>query len=204
MFELLREGGVSMWPLVICSVAAVAVIIDRGLYMASARCDRVALLDDVTAALHRGGLEEAVTASGAYRGPVARLVRHALMTVGNSTPAELHASLDRMKALQTAMLEKRLYVLGTVSATAPFIGLFGTVIGIQKAFQAIGLQNNAGIGVVGKGVSEALVATAVGLGLAIVAVIAYNVLNNAVDHFALEMDLAGDEVCSLLEAPKRS
>ncbi|MBI5831246.1 MAG: MotA/TolQ/ExbB proton channel family protein [Armatimonadetes bacterium] len=204
MFQLLRDGGVSIWPLVLCSIAAVAVIIDRAVYFASARCNREALLDDVTAALRRGGLEEATTATGAYRGPVVRVVRHALMTVEHSTPAELHASLDRMKALQSALLEKRLYVLGTISATAPFIGLFGTVIGIQKAFQAIGLQNNAGIGVVGKGVSEALVATAVGLGLAIVSVIAYNVLNNAVDHFSLEMDLAGDEVCSLLEAPKRS
>ncbi len=204
MFSLLREGGAAMWPLVLCSIAAVAVIIDRAVFLLGARCNREALLDEVTAALRRGGLEEATNAASVHRGPVARLVRHALMSVEGSTPAALHASLERMKALQTALLEKRLYILGTVSATAPFIGLFGTVIGIQKAFAAIGVNNNAGIGVVGKGVSEALVATAVGLGLAIVSVVAYNVLNNLVDHISLEMDLAGDEICSLLEAPRRS
>ena len=150
MFSLLREGGAAMWPLVLCSVAAVAVIIDRAVFLLGARCNREALLDEVTAALRRGGLEEATNAASAHRGPVARLVRHALISVEGSTPAALHASLERMKALQTALLEKRLYILGTVSATAPFIGLFGTVIGIQKAFAAIGVNNNAGIGVVSR------------------------------------------------------
>jgi biopolymer transport protein ExbB len=204
MFALLREGGAAMWPLLACSILAGAVLIDRALYLVHARCAREALLDDVAAAYKRGGLEEAVTATHTYRGPVARVVRHALMTVAGSTPDVLHASLERMKMLQLSLLERRLYLLGTVGATAPFIGLFGTVIGIQRAFHSIALQNNAGIGVVGAGVSEALVATAVGLGLAIVSVIAYNTLNSLVDHVVLEMDLAADEVCALLDAPRRA
>jgi biopolymer transport protein ExbB len=204
MFALLRQGGAAMWPLLLCSVVATAVIIDRALYLWHSRCDREALLDDVAGAYRRAGVEEAVTATHSYRGPVARLVRHALMTVGSSTPDGLHSSLDRMKLMQSALLERRLYLLGTTGAVAPFIGLFGTVIGIQKAFHAIAAQNNAGIGVVGGAVSEALVATAVGLGLAIVAVIAYNILNSWIDHFTLEMDLAADEVCALLEAPRRA
>lgn len=204
MFTLLKQGGMAMWPLVVCSVIAVAVLLDRALYLWHSRCDRDTLMDDVIRAFKHGGVEEALAATHAYRGPVTRVVRHVLMTVGGSSPAELHASLERMKGLQQSLLERRLYLLGTVGAVAPFIGLFGTVIGIQRAFDAIAKSNNAGIGVVGKGVSEALVATAVGLGLAIVSVIAYNVLNNLIDAQVLEMDLAGDEVCSLVDAPRRA
>jgi biopolymer transport protein ExbB len=204
MFELLREGGPSMWPLLACSIVAVAVVLDRALYLWHSRCDREALVDAVTQAYRGDGVEAAVAETHGYRGPLARIARHALMTVGASTPDELHMAVERMKALQTALLERRLYLLGTIGATAPFIGLFGTVLGIQRAFKQMHLQNNAGIGVVGAGVSEALVATAVGLGLAIIAVIAYNVFNNLVDRAALEMDLLGDEICSLLDAPRRA
>lgn len=203
MFGLLREGGAAMWPLLICSIIAVAVIIDRVLFLVHARSNREALIDEVGRAYRAHGLDEALQVAHCYRGPVARVVRHALMAVSTSTPAELQATVERMKLLQQSLLERRLFLLGTVGATAPFIGLLGTVVGIQKAFAQIAATKQAGIDVVGAGISEALVATAAGLGIAIVAVVAYNFLNSAVDHLGLEMDLAGDEVLSLLEAQRR-
>lgn len=203
MFGLLREGGAAMWPLLLCSICALAVVIDRALYLYHSRCHRDAMMDEVGRAYQTGGGDEAMAVAQGYRGPVARLVRHALLTVGSATPAELQASVERMKNLQQSLLERRLYVLGTVGAVAPFIGLFGTVIGIQRAFAQIAATKQAGIDVVGAGVSEALVATAAGLGIAIAAVIAYNVINNFIDQVCLDMDLAGDEVLSLLDAPRR-
>lgn len=199
MFALIRTGGWAMWPLMLCSIAGVAVIIDRALYLFHSRCSREELTDEVTRSYHNGGLDEALAAAHQFRGPVARVVRHALMIAGSSTPNELKAATERLKAMQTSLLERRLYVLATIGAVSPFIGLFGTVIGIQKAFHEIAMKGNAGIDVVGAGVSEALVATAAGLGIAIVAVVAYNLLNNLVDQLVLEMDLASDEVLSLLD-----
>lgn len=204
MFVLVREGGPAMWPLVFCSICAVAVIIDRALYLYHSRCNRDELIEDVARAYQADGVEQALAVSHGHRGPVARVVRHALMTVSHATPAELQASVDRMKMLQQSLLERRLYVLGTIGATTPFIGLFGTVIGIQRAFAQIAATKQAGIDVVGAGVSEALVATAAGLGIAIVAVVAYNIFNSLIDQLVLDMDLVGDEVLSLLDAPRRS
>lgn len=199
MFELIRDGGVAMWPLVLGSILGVAVVLDRALYLLHARCDRAALVDQVAAALRDGGLEAALEVAGGYRGPVARVVRHALSgAVGGDH--ELAASLERMKALQQSLLERRLFVLATIAAVTPFVGLFGTVIGIQRAFADIAATGQAGIAIVGKGVSEALIATAAGLGIAIVAVIAYNLFGHLVDQVSLEMDLAADEVVSLLQA----
>ncbi|MCC7494843.1 MAG: MotA/TolQ/ExbB proton channel family protein [Fimbriimonadaceae bacterium] len=202
MFALFREGGAAMWPLLACSVVAVAVILDRALYVLHGRCDRGQLLDEVTRGYRAGGTDEALAAAHTFRGPVARVVRHTLMSVASSTPKELHATVERMKMLQQSLLERRLYLLGTCGAVAPFIGLFGTVVGIQKAFADIAATKQAGIDVVGAGISEALVATAVGLGIGIVSVVAYNLLNNVIDKLSLDMDLAGDEVLSLLEAPR--
>ena len=201
MFALLQTGGFAMWPLVLCSVIMVAVVIDRAVYLLQARGSREELVDEVTRSYRSGGIEEAAAAAAGYRGPVARVLRQVLATAGAARPADWRAGAERAKAIQQSLLERRLYVLGTIGAVAPFIGLFGTVLGIQRAFGEIAKQGNAGIGVVGAGVSEALVATAAGLGIAIVAVIAYNVLNSLVDHVALEMDLAADEVLGVLETP---
>jgi biopolymer transport protein ExbB/TolQ len=203
MFGLMREGGTAMWPLLACSICALAVVIDRALYLYHARCPRDKMIDDVSRAYQSGGIDEALAVGHAYRGPIARLVRHVLLSEANSTPDELQSSMERMKSLQQSLLERRLYVLGTVAGTAPFIGLFGTVIGIQRAFADIAATGQAGIDVVGAGISEALIATAAGLGIAIFAVIAYNILNALIDQVILDMDLAGDEVLSLLEAPRR-
>lgn len=174
MFELVRQGGWSVIVMIIMSIVALAVIIDRTLYLVRFSVDREGLLDDLADALRRGGIEEAVSVASAYRGPVARVVRHALVASQQASPGELLASLERMKALQMDLLEKRLYLLGTIGATAPFVGLFGTVLGILKAFADIAATGDAGIAVVGAGVSEALIATAVGLFAAIPATIAYN------------------------------
>lgn len=202
MYSLFREGGSAMWPLLICSICALAVVIDRVLYLFHARCSRDELVDEVSRAYRSGGADEALAVAHRFTGPVARVVRHTLMCEANSTPAELQASTERMKDMQQALLERRLYVLGTVAGTAPFIGLFGTVVGIQRAFADIAATGEAGIGVVGAGVSEALIATAAGLGIAIFSVIAYNVINAVIDQVSLDMDLAGDEVLSLLDAPR--
>lgn len=205
MFELIRSGGPAMWPLVLASILAVAVMIDRALFLLHAKCDREELIDEVTRALREQGHDEAVAVCADHRGPVARVVRHALIAATTTEHVEeLRASVERMKLLQQSLCERRLFVLATTGAVTPFIGLFGTVVGIQRAFADIAASGQAGIDVVGRGISEALIATAAGLGIAIVAVIAYNIFNTLVDQATLEMDLAGDEVVSLIDAVRRN
>jgi biopolymer transport protein TolQ len=113
-------------------------------------------------------------------------------------------ALRRTATLEVARLERYLPFLATTASATPFIGLFGTVFGIIAAFHGIGQQGSASLAVVAPGISEALIATAAGLGAAIPAVIAYNFFINRVKHWATEMDSFSLELLNLLArtAPK--
>jgi biopolymer transport protein TolQ len=97
-------------------------------------------------------------------------------------------AMRRVATLEVARLERYLPFLATTASACPFIGLFGTVWGIIAAFHGIGQQGSASLAVVAPGISEALIATAAGLGAAIPAVIAYNYFVNRVKHWATEME----------------
>ena len=107
-------------------------------------------------------------------------------------------ALRRTATLEVARLERYLPFLATTATATPFIGLFGTVCGIMAAFHGIGQQGSASLAVVAPGISEALIATAAGLGAAIPAVIGYNYFVNRVKHWATEMDTFSLELLNLL------
>ena len=103
-------------------------------------------------------------------------------------------ALERSEAIVHAKLKKGLGGLATIGSTAPFIGLFGTVVGILNAFQQIATQKTSGIGAVAGGISEALVTTAFGLLVAIPAVMTFNYFTNKVESFDVEMDNSSSEL----------
>jgi biopolymer transport protein TolQ len=108
-------------------------------------------------------------------------------------------ALMRASAVEVNKLEKRIPFLATTASVAPFIGLFGTVVGIMMAFQGIGQTGSTNLGVVAPGIADALVATAAGLVAAIPAVVAYNHLSNRVRLFAAEMDDFAMEFLNIAE-----
>jgi biopolymer transport protein ExbB/biopolymer transport protein TolQ len=103
-------------------------------------------------------------------------------------------ALERAEAIVHAKLKRGLGGLATIGATAPFVGLFGTVVGILNAFQQIATQKSAGIGAIAGGISEALVTTAFGLLVAIPAVMLFNYFTNKVEAFDVEMDNSSSEL----------
>jgi len=113
----------------------------------------------------------------------------------------VHRALRRAAGLEVAQLERYLPFLATTASSTPFIGLFGTVWGIMSAFHGIGAQGSASLAVVAPGISEALIATAAGLGAAIPAVIGYNYFVNRVKHWATEMDGFTLDLLNLLSRP---
>ena len=113
----------------------------------------------------------------------------------------VHRAMRRAAALEIARLERYLPFLATTASSAPFIGLFGTVWGIMSAFHGIGQQGSANLAVVAPGISEALIATAVGLAAAIPAVIGYNVFVNRVKHWATEMEGFTMDLLNLVARP---
>jgi len=136
---------------------------------------------------------------------IPEVAEHMLDDVDDGVTAErleaVHRALRRAAGLEVAQLERYLPFLATTASSTPFIGLFGTVWGIMSAFHGIGAQGSASLAVVAPGISEALIATAAGLGEAIPAVIGYNYFVNRVKHWATEMDGFTLDLLNLLSRP---
>jgi biopolymer transport protein TolQ len=136
---------------------------------------------------------------------VGEVVDHLLDDAEEGLPPErlemVDRTLRRTSALEIARLERYLPFLATTASATPFIGLFGTVWGVMSAFQGIGQQGSANLAVVAPGISEALIATAAGLGAAIPAVIGYNYFVNRVKHWATEMEGFSLELLNLFCRP---
>jgi biopolymer transport protein TolQ len=113
----------------------------------------------------------------------------------------VHRAMRRAATLEVARLERYLPFLATTASATPFIGLFGTVWGIMASFHGIGQQGSANLAVVAPGISEALIATAFGLGAAIPAVIGYNYFVNRVRHWATEMEGFTLDLLNLVARP---
>jgi len=122
-----------------------------------------------------------------------RLTRIALAIPGETIEASKRA-LERTEAIVHAELKRGLGGLATIGSTAPFVGLFGTVMGILNAFKGISEQKATGLGAVAGGISEALVTTAFGLLVAIPAVMMFNYLTGRVEAFDVEMDNSSSEL----------
>jgi len=184
------------------SVWSLAVMIDRYLYFSAARKQSREFAPKVAGALKDSKLEEAIKiADRNKKSHLAEVVTAGLQEFRASqgqpteeTIASAGRALERAEAIVHAKLKRGLAVLATIGATAPFVGLFGTVIGILHAFDAIATQKTPGIGAVASGISEALVTTAFGLLVAVPAVMAFNYFTGRVEAFDVEMDNSSSEL----------
>jgi biopolymer transport protein ExbB len=192
-FTLLGSEWV-LWVLVALSVVSVAVMVERALVLSSDR-DSDALARDILALLKRGDVEKARQSLAGNRAPAAAVAAAGLENYdrGNEAVAEAMASA---KARLRIDLERNLGVLGTLGNNAPFIGLFGTVLGIIKAFADLSKNQAGGAAAVMSGISEALVATAVGLMVAIPAVISFNFFQGKVRKAMARVDAMAHLVLS--------
>jgi biopolymer transport protein ExbB/TolQ len=190
--------------LFIMSIWSLAVIIDRALYFSAARKQSRDFAPKVAGALREGKLDEAIkVADRNKKSHLAEVVTAGLQEFrsygngGSITEDQIESSkraLERAEAIVHAKLKRGLGGLATIGSTAPFIGLFGTVVGILNAFQQIATQKSAGIGAIAGGISEALVTTAFGLLVAIPAVMLFNYFTNKVEAFDVEMDNSSSEL----------
>ncbi len=190
--------------LFIMSIWSLAVIIDRAIYFSAARSQSREFAPRVANALKEGRLDEAIkVADKSKKSHLAEVVTAGLTEFrsfgsgGAITEAQVESSkraLERSEAIVHAKLKKGLGGLATIGSTAPFIGLFGTVVGILNAFRSIASSKATGIGAVAGGISEALVTTAFGLLVAIPAVMLFNYFTNKVEAFDVEMDNSSSEL----------
>jgi biopolymer transport protein ExbB/biopolymer transport protein TolQ len=190
--------------LFIMSAYSIGVMIDRIMAYNGARKQSRAFAPAVAGALREGKLDEAVKIADRYRKShlakvvVAGLQEFQAHQISSEIPGEeIEASkraLERSEAIVHAELKRGVSGLATIGSTAPFVGLFGTVVGIINAFKNISTEKGSGLGVVAGGISEALVTTALGLFVAIPAVWMFNYFTNKIESFDVEMGNSSSEL----------
>ena len=171
-FTLLGSEWV-LWLLIGLSLLSVTIMVERGLFLAARRADFEAIGKELLAFLTKGDPAGARKALDGNRAPESLVAAAGLEQYDRGAEAMSEAMASAKSRLRLD-LERNLGVLGTLGNNAPFIGLFGTVLGIIKAFADLSHNSGGGAAAVMAGISEALVSTAVGLMVAIPAVIAFN------------------------------
>lgn len=206
LLGIVDSASISLWIIAGCSVVALGVAIERGIALWGFAAKARTLADAVARALYRGDLEDARAQCERSGSPAAEvflaaLVASAARGTGRAPPApeRVAAAVERERQQANLRLRRNLWVLGTVGATAPFIGLFGTVVGIMRAFHQMALSGQGGFAVVAAGISEALVATAGGIAVAIQAVVVYNFLNVHVGKLSLQLKLLAEEYLEIVK-----
>ncbi len=194
--EILVSGGVTLAFLVLLSVYSLALILERWRFFARSTGGSKSFLDKIRQIIEKGDLADAVAVSRSHKGLAGGIIMASL--VGPTNRDDRKRSSQRAIDQTLARLQARLTVLGTIASLAPFIGLFGTVVGVMRAFKDLASAAGAGPGVVAIGISEALVCTATGLFVAIPAVAAYNHFNNRALRFAEEMGWISEEILQSL------
>src|SRR5882757_428043 len=210
-FDLMSMWGVMAWParivvivLFLMSAWSIGVMIDRLIAYNGARSQSRQFAPAVAGALREGKLDEAVKIADRYsKSHLAKVVVAGLQefqahNISGEIPGEMieasKRALERAEAIVHAELKRGLGGLATIGSTAPFVGLFGTVVGIINAFKGIVSEKSTGLGAVAGGISEALVTTAIGLFVAIPAVMMFNYLTGRVEAFDVEMDNSSSEL----------
>ncbi len=206
----LLKTSVALWVIIACSVVAIMVAVERllALWRFSERAR--ALADAVARAVYRGDFDDGraqCERSGSPAADVflAGLVARAPAAPGRppraSTPERVTAAVERQRVQVNLKLRQNLWMLGTIGATAPFIGLFGTVVGIMQAFHQMSVAGQGCFSVVAGGISEALITTAAGIAVAVEAVVVYNWLNTHVQKVAVQFRLLTEEFLEIIHEP---
>jgi biopolymer transport protein ExbB len=190
--------------LAVMSAWSIGVMIDRYIAFSQARKQSREFAPAVAGCLREGKIEEAISvAEQNKRSHLAKVVEAGLQEFrAHSVSREIageqvessRRACERAEAIVNAELKRGLSGLATIGATAPFVGLFGTTVGIINAFQGMSSEKTAGLSAVAGGISEALVTTAFGLFVAVPAVWAYNWFTNKVEAFGIEMTNSSSEL----------
>jgi len=181
------------WLLIALSVVSVAVMVERGIRLAGRQIDIDAFGKELLERLSRGDVSGTRKYLAEQKVPEADVVASGIDQFDRGAAA-VSAAMAGAKSKLRIDLERNLGVLGTLGNNAPFIGLFGTVLGIIRSFADLSHAQNAGISVVIGGIAEALVATALGLLVAIPAVIAFNYFQGKIRRILGRVDVAAQMV----------
>ncbi len=198
IWELMSHGGGAMWVVVAFSVIALAVAIERAIAQWKFVTRARALGDTVRRCLSRGAVEEGRSACERSPSPIADVFLVGYERLGRAKPEHVATAVHRERLRVNQDLRSRLWMLGTIGATAPFVGLFGTVVGIMAAMGGFKADEEVKFTMISGPISQALIVTAAGILVAVESVILFNFFSQRANRVATEMKLLTDEFLELL------
>lgn len=201
MWEFMQKGGPIMWPILLCSVVAFTIVIERLIALRREQIDTKSFMEQISKSLKRNKVMEALDHCDRTGGPIAAILKAGILKHDRARN-EVREAIEDAAIHEVPRLEKNLPVLATVAHVAPLLGLLGTVTGLVSAFQVIEVKataaNPVNPGDLAGGIWEALLTTVFGLCVAIPTYVAYNYLVSRVDGFVLDMERSATDLLNIL------
>jgi len=203
MWDLMQKGGPMMYLIVLLSILAFGVVIERIYHLTKARIDADKFMDSITSILKRNKIIEAIEMCNTTPGPIAHIIKAGILKHDRSRQ-EIKEAIEEAAQLEVPRLEKHFPILATIAHIAPLLGLLGTVSGMIKSFQVIQIKamsmTPVNPGDLAGGIWEAMLATIAGLSVAIPTYVAYNYLVNQVDNLVYDMERSATDLVNLLSS----
>jgi biopolymer transport protein ExbB len=201
MFELIKAGGWVMWPIILASIAALAIIGERFWSLQRKYVTPPKLMPQVQQWLSRNELDDAHVSLVRNSSPLGRIIAAGLVNRDHDRTVIKEAIEDTGRHVSQE-LERYLRTLGTIAAISPFLGLLGTVLGMIEMFSGIGTHGIGDPSIVANGIAQALVATASGLGVAIPSLIFYRYFRGRVQELLVDMEQQAIRVVEILHGER--
>lgn len=201
LLDVLVKGGWVMIPIALLSLLTVFLFVERWLVLRRAKTDPRRYMETVADYVRSGDVAGAIGYCKAHDTPIARILQRGLERLGRPI-GEIREAVQAAGKHETYELEKRTDLLASAAAIAPLLGFLGTVLGMITAFQQIqAMEGNVNPSLLASGIWEALVTTAAGLTVGIIALFAYNFLLNRISRSVNEMERVATDFIDLLQTP---
>ncbi|OGX14961.1 MAG: hypothetical protein A2166_03425 [Omnitrophica WOR_2 bacterium RBG_13_41_10] len=201
LWKIFLAGGPVMWPILLCSIFALAIILEKFWHLNRIKIDTQKFLSDILDKMKRHEIKEALQVCDSTKSPIAHILKAGILKYDRSRE-KIKEAIEDASLYEVPKIEKNLTALATIAHISPLLGLLGTVTGMVRCFQTIQAKTSAfhpvSPGDLAGGIWEALLTTVAGLVVAIPAFVAYNYLVSRINSFILEMEKASTELVNFL------
>ena len=201
LWQVFLAGGPVMWPILLCSIFAVAIMLEKFWYIYKVKIDTNDFLSKILDKMKHHQVKEALEICDSTKSPISHILKAGILKYDRPRP-QIKEAIEDASLNEIPKLERNLTALATIAHVSPLLGLLGTVTGMVRCFQIIQAQTTSfhpvSPGNLAGGIWEALLTTVAGLIVAIPAFVAYNYLVSRVNNFILEMEKAATELVNFL------
>jgi len=201
LWSLALKGGIVMIPLIILSLVAIYIFIERYLAISRASTEEINFMNNIRDFIHNGRIDSAKSLCKNNQSPISRMIAKGIVRIGRPL-GDINAAIENVGKLEVSKLETNIAVLATVAGAAPMLGFLGTVIGMVRAFYNMSMAgSNIDISLLAGGIYEAMITTITGLTVGIIAYICYNILVARIEKVVFMLEARATEFMDLLHEP---